>query len=372
MLCTILFLILGILNITPDGITGLYRPAFIFIASFSLFRSYPLRSAKWQIALVAHTAVIFVCNNITNSATVTFISSELFILFFLMASERIWSRREIGLLLDFLIFSCTLQAGIVLFSNSLLLRAGGQQHLNYLWVSSNRNSFAFAIVPGAIASLLKLIYSKKNWRNTLPRLYWTLAFILCAYDVFAIGCRSAFYSMCFGIGCIVWDRVNESKTPAEKLIKEILIIVCVLIVLNIMYLVASGTYSSRLFAWEESGREKIWDAAWDLIEKKPIFGGGYDYWKNSNMHIGTHNTFLTYMLEGGVLICIWVVGHLLNLLYEIKETRSIVPLAFMAETILHMYTESGMDYYAYLPLIFTVIIARYLQYKGSIRDLFSD
>ena len=370
-LCAILILILGVLYISPDGITGLYRPAFIFITMFSIIRTYPLRSARWQIALAIYFAIIFICNNITQSSAMMFVSHELFIVFFLLSSEHIWSRREIGLLLDILIFACTLQAGIVLFSNSLLLHAGGQQHINYLWTSFNRNPVAFAIVPGAIASLLKLIYCEKGGVAVLSRLYLFLAFLLCAYDVFAIGCRSAFYSMCLGAGCIIWERVSESKTQAEKLIKEILIIICVLIGANILFVVASDAYSSRLFRWEESGREEIWDIALELIKKKPIFGGGYDYWENSNMKLGTHNTYRSYMLDGGVVTLVFVIGHLIALLFEIKETESIIPLAFLAETVFHMFTESGMDYYAYLPLIFSVIIARYLQYQGSIQDLFA-
>ena len=370
-LCTILFLILGVVYITPDGITGLYRPVFIFITMFSIHRSYPLRSAKWQIAIAICYAVIFICNNITQSATVTLVSHELFILFFILSSGRIWSRREISILLDVLILSCVLQAVIVLMSNSLLLHAGGQQHIKYLWTFTNRNSSAFAIVPGAIASLLKLIYSEKGGAFILSKVYWFLAFLLCAYDVFAMGCRSAFYSMCLGLGCIVWERVNESKTQAERLIKRILIVVCVFIGANILINVASDAYSSRLFRWEESGREEIWDIAIELIRKKPIFGGGYDYWENSGITLGTHNAFLSYMLEGGVVILVFVIGHLIALLFEIKETRSIVPFAFLAETIFHMFTESGMDYYAYLPLIFSVIIARYLQYQGNIQDLFA-
>lgn len=371
-LCAILFLILGVLYITPEGITGFYRPVFIFMTLFSIFSNYPLRSAKWQIMLAVYFVVVFVCNTITNSATVTFISHELFILFFIMASNHIWSRREIGLLLDVLILSCTLQAGIVLFSNSLLLHAGSQQAVNYLWTSYNRNPIAFAIVPGAVASLMKLIYSAKGWGNLLLRTYWGAAFLLCAYTVFALGCRSAFYSLCLGVACLIWERVGRSTTQAEKLIKRLLILACVLAGANILFALASGTYSARLFSLEETGREEIWKVALELIRKKPIFGGGYDYWTASNMTLGTHSTFLSYMLEGGVVTLVFVIGHLISYLLEIRETRSIVPLAFLAETLMHMVTESGMDYYAYLPLIFSVVITRYLQYQGGLQDLLAD
>lgn len=369
LLCAVLFCILGVVCIAPSIIITLCRPTFIFVTMFSALRSYPLRSAKWQITLAVYFAVILICNNITKSAIVSFFSQELFILFFVFASEQIWSRHEINLLLNAVIFSCNIQAIVVLFSNSLLLHAGGQQHINYLWISTNRNPIAFAIVPGAIASLLMLFYCKAGWKSALLRIYWTLSFLLCAYDVFAIGCRSAFYSLCLGMGCLIWERVRRSRTQAEKIIQELMLVILVIVISRVLIQVASGAYSARLFSLEDSGREKIWNIAIGLIKQKPIFGGGYDYWETAGARIGTHNSFITYMLEGGAVALIIVVVHLLSLLREVAGTGSLIPLAFLAETIFHMFTESGMDYYAYLPLIFSVIITRYLQCQGSIQDL---
>lgn len=368
-LCAVVFCILGVVNITPPVITRLCRPTFIFITMLFVSRSYPLRSAKWQIALAAYFAIIYICNSITRSVTEVFLGHELFVLFFIFASEHIWSRREINLILNAVIFSCNIQAIVVLFSNSLLLHAGSQQHIQYLWISTNRNPIAFALVPGAIASFLMLIHCENGVESALFRAYWTLSFFLCAYDVFAIGCRSAFYSLCMGLGCLIWERVRKSRTPAEKIIQELMLVILIIVVSRVLIRVASGAYSARLFSIENSGREDIWDKAFGLIKQKPVFGGGFDYWETSGANIGTHNTFFTYMLEGGVVALVIVVAHLLSQLREVFSTGSLIPLAFLAETIFHMFTESGMDYYAYLPMILSVIITRYLQYQGSIYDL---
>ena len=219
-LCALLFLILGILSITPGGITRFYRPVFIFIAVFSLYRYYPLQSSRWQLILGLYYFIIYICRQITGHSTETFISHELFILFFILAAGRRWSRREINLILDSVIFSCDVQAAVVLISNSFLLHAGSQQDIHYLWISTNRNPIAFAIVPGAVASLLKLIYCSKGWKTGLLRGYWIISFLLCTYDVFAIGCRSAFYSLGLGMACIVWERVKRTRNQAEKIRKQ--------------------------------------------------------------------------------------------------------------------------------------------------------
>lgn len=370
-LCVLLFLVFGLLPIIPSRLTALYRPVFIFCTTFSIYRSYPLRSSKWQLVLAVYFAIIFICNHITGTATESFISHELFIIFFVLASGHVWSKREINMVLNVVIFSCTTQAIIILFSNSLLLHSGGQNDINYLWFSTNRNPIAFAIVPGAIASLLLLLYYRKSLGTVLSRVYWVLCFLICFYSVFAIGCRSAFYALCLGVACLIWERVRRSRTPAEKIIQELFILIFILIFVRILVLAASGAYSSRLFTWEESGRELIWQKALEMIKQKPIFGGGYDYWISAGLNIGTHSTFISYMLEGGIITLILLVFYFVSLLFEWKETTSAIPLAFLPETLFHSFTETSMDYYAYIPLILCVILIRYLQYQGNIQDLLS-
>lgn len=371
-LCALLFLVLGVLPITPGGITIFYRPVFIFFASFTLYRSYPLRSSRWQIALAVYFFLIFFFNHFSGHAAESFISHELFILFFIMASSRIWSRREINLLLDTLIAACDIQAAVVLFSNALLLHAGGQQHINYLWISTNRNPIAFAIVPGAVASLMKLVFSKGGFKNVMNRTFWIFSFLLCSYDVFAIGCRSAFYSLCLGIACIIWERVRRTRNRAEKFIQELMIVILVITGISILMRIASGAYSERLFSLEDSGRKGIWEDAMELIREKPLFGGGYDYWGSAGYRLGTHNTFITYLLEGGVVAALIAGTHLLFLGLEVLEAGFFIPFAFLVETLLHMFTESGMDYYAYLPMTICLILTNYFKYQGSIWELFND
>lgn len=370
-LCLILIMVLGVLPVLPSGLSSFLRPSFIFTAMFTVYRSYPLASSRWQIALIVYYAVIFICNQITGSAVSAFISHELFILFFVLAAERRWSCREINLILEATILASDIQALVLLFSNSFLLHAGGQQRINYLGTTINRNPAAFAIVLGVIASALKLIYQDKGWRVMLPRIYWTFSFLVCAYDVFAIGCRSAFYAMCLGLSCLIWDRVRYTRTAAEKFVQEILLVILAAAGLLILMRVASGAYSERLFSLEDSGRDGIWEKGMEMIRKKPVFGGGFDYWSNEGLRIGTHNSFITYALEGGILILIPVAGYFFSLGIELFRTGSVIPMAFLAETILHMISESGMDYYAYLPLILGVIILRYMQHQGSIQRLFN-
>ena len=330
-----------------------------------------MRSSRWQIVLAVYFILVFIFNKITGHAVEVFISHELFILFFVMASSRAWSRREINMLLNAVIAACNVQALAVLFSNSLLLHAGSQQHINYLWISTNRNPIAFAIVPGAAVSLLKFLFTKDRFKTSFLRVYWIFSFILCSYDVFAIGCRSAFYSLCLGISCLIFERVRGTRNRTEKYIQELLILILVIVGAVVLVRVASGAYSERLFSLEDTGRRGIWEDAMELIRKKPFFGGGYDYWESAGYIMGTHNTFITYLLEGGVIAAFITAGHFLFLGFEIQEVGFFIPFTFLVEALMHTFTETTMDYYAYLPMLISLVLNNYLRYQGSIWKLFN-
>ena len=117
---------------------------------------------------------------------------------------------------------------------------------------------------------------------------------------------------------------------------------------------------------DDSGRGRLWDKAWDMIDENPVFGGGFDYWDdNSGESLGTHNTFLTIMVMsgyvGGILFALFLSAVFLDLL----RVRNLIPLAFLMELLMHSYTESGMDYYAYIPLILALVLARYISYQSD-------
>ena len=150
-----------------------------------------------------------------------------------------------------------------------------------------------------------------------------------------------------------------------------IIIIMAIVIIAILMKMASSAYSSRLFTLDDSGRKKIWDNAKELIREKPLFGGGFDYWEEFGYGMGTHNTFITFLLEGGAVAATIAAFHLLFLSLELLGSGSIIPFAFLAETVMHMITESGMDYYAYLPMIFCIILANYTRYQGSVWELFN-
>ena len=172
-------------------------------------------------------------------------------------------------------------------------------------------------------------------------------------------------SVAVGAVLIMWQTTIDKGDYRKRFTSRAAIIAIFMIAFASAYFLAQGTSSERLFDMDDdSGRSTLWDKAWELIDEKPILGGGFDYWsENSGEELGTHNTLLTIMVMsgyiGGILFLIFMVAALLDLL----KARNLIPLAFLGELAMHSYTESGMDYYAYIPLIISFIIGRYLTYN---------
>lgn len=363
-LCTILFTVFGILPLVPSYITRLLRPAAIIVSMFTLYKYYPWRRLKWQFALMMGYLFIFIINPIRSENISAFISYETFSLFFLLEANRIWNKSEIQTIFKAVVFSSTLNAVITLVSNMLSLGLSGGQHLYFLGAHINRNSLAFGIAPGVVCGLLLYIYSVHSWR-----VVYILSVILCSITLLYLACRSAFYSAFFGSCCLIWGKVRQNRTPAERLLKRIVLIMTIWGGLWIIIRMTSNTTSARLFVVSgdniDTGRNDLWEQANLLIKEKPIFGGGYDYWTNAGNRMGTHNTLLTLMLAGGIVLGLLYVLMMAAIIIECAEVDLFLMMTFIIQTIAHSLSESGLDYFAYIPLILAVILQRHLKYQNN-------
>ena len=311
----VLFVLLGVLPIAPNMLVRVLRPVFMVACIFFPGRYvYKLTFERWQLLSLAYYTVIFLVHNITRNAVFVYVSLMLFILFFVFAVRRVWTRKEIVLLLLVVILACDVQAIVVLLSNANLFGESGVDNINYLNVSTNRNPIAFAIVPGALCSLLFLLNSRNAARGARFLLF-TGSLLVCTFTVFAIGCRSAFGAMVVGAALLLWGKTEEDERASARILKKITIVLIFIGIYLIASSYAEGTYSARLFGNYsiDSGRQRIWDEAREMIRRKPIFGGGYDYWISGDINMGTHNTFLLTALYTGYVGVALLVVFLLHL-----------------------------------------------------------
>lgn len=365
-LCGIFLLIVGFVPALPGSITQLLRPIFIMVCFLFSGKYYKLRSEKWQFVLLVYWVLILLLNPITNNAFRSYISLTLFGLFFAFAASRVWTKKEIRIIIDTVIVANLILSMVLIITNDGIISHNDDMHISFFSFTCNRNTVAFGCVPGVLCAVIGFFYGK---RRIVYKLFCLAAAGLGLFSVFALACRSAFLSLAIGCFLIVWQTTREKDGYRKRFALRIAFLIFILLTTAVAYSLAQGTSSERLFDLkDDSGRSKIWDKAWELIDEKPILGGGFDYWgASSGEELGIHNTFLSIMVmsgyTGGVLFVIFLIATFLDLL----KARNLIPIAFFAELAMHSYTESGLDYYAYIPLILAFILARFIEYQS--RDL---
>lgn len=376
-LCLLLFLVLGFVPILPSTLSQPLRPAFIAVCVlFGARRQYPFsRTSLCMIVFQLYFAMVLVCNTIRADLVSGYFAMALFGLFFVCCDCRRWSGREIVLILNTVALATAVFSAITLYSNPDLLKSSSGKHLMFLGGDLNRNTFGFTAAVGAVCGTLLLLHGKgkspaRHW------VYYGLCTVLNFYTVFATGCRSAFFAAAMGMFLLVWEKTRSSRFAANRWVRRLALLCFLALLAEILLTVSDGTYSARLFDFGtddySSGRDELWETAWVLIRRNPVFGGGFDYWGLfSGENVGTHNSFLTIMVAGG-----WVGGILLGLFFlsaalELLTVKSLIPWALMAEALMHTMTEPSMDYYAYIPLALSFMVLRYLQYQdGRFASLF--
>ncbi len=370
-LCAIFVLITAILSLLPSSLSQTFRPIFIIICFLcSQNYRYKCGAEKWQLILVAYLGILLLVNPITNTAIVTYISILLFGLFFVAASTRVWSKREIKFLLYSITVATFALSAIVLISNPNLITIGADK-INFLSYTLNRNTFGFGMVPGTLCLEILLLYSN---RRKGKKVLGTIVLMLYVYTIIALSCRSAAISAFLGSILIYWNYTSEHYEIRKRRKKRFGFLMFLVIAVIVLYLALQNTTGSRLFDLNnDTGRAILREAAMELVAEKPVFGGGFDCWTDSGQTLATHNTFLTYMVAsgyvGGALLALFIISMVL----ECFKARNLISLAFLVELVCHTLTESGMDYYAYIPMVLAYIILRYTQNSShDIGEIFNE
>lgn len=155
-----------------------------------------------------------------------------------------------------------------------------------------------------------------------------------------------------------------------------LIVVVIVGLFSFAIVKSEGRNTDRLFGKEaitnDNGRGALAEKAIELYKQKPVFGGGLDYWElESGEKTGTHNAFLTTIVESGTFGGVILALFKLSAFIEMMKSRSVIPLALAAEAFLHSYTEPSLDYYVYIPLTLSFMVMRYARNnKIPVREIF--
>lgn len=373
--CAIIIAIIGILQIIPSRITQLFRP--IFIVSCIAFRrdyAYPMtRTAKTILVMILYLTIILISHDITRSAVKDYASMVLFLLFFVFSTQRVWEKSEIKLFINLFVFVSLACALLLLYKNTNLREMDVSSSLEYLGHQKNRNAVAFSLVPGALCSIICLTNIDFSKNHMLALLYLS-ATVICSFTIIATGARSAAMSLIVGAFFMLWDKAYIFLSFDLRVVRKIMVILFFLILLFLLYYFTLGTHSARIFEdfGNNNGRDPLWDFAYQLIRDKPVFGGGFNYWRDmGGDFLGTHNTYLTIMVISGWVGAILLTALFIFTIIDSFFFHSFISLGFLAEVVFHTYSESSLDYYAIFPFILSVVFSNYVGFsRKRVSDLF--
>jgi len=371
MLCLLIVLVIGILPIVPGTVTQLLRPAFIGVCLLFLQKNrYPLPlGAKTAIIYHIYLGIILLYTDTSQSSVRSYFAMVLFCGFFVCAAQRVWSKREIRFILNITVFIGLFCAIVLLIGNPVLRTFNGSVELKFFHGVKNRNPIAFSLATCTLCSAFLLFYRQN--KSVYLLILYALAFFIPALTTIATGGRSASLSMLVGTFLILWEKTQRGKTANSRIWKKLLLIMLAVLSVSVMMLITKDSNSARIFSnlSDSSGRDRLWDFAWELIKEKPVFGGGFSYWEDmGGSDLSTHNTYLLVMVISGWVGALFLTGFLGTMVLDLWKKRNFVLLAFIVELACHTYSESGMDYYAYLPLVISYILRQYLEYQSDSFD----
>ena len=370
-LCVLLMMILGYLPKLPSSISQMLRPAMVILC-FMFPSSFHYRFSITDKALALYLLyflLVFLFHPITRNTAMSYGAVFLFGVFFIVLTMRPWNRREIQAILFSVAIAGAVFALILYTENPDMLHDHPYGGFTFRGAHVNDNTAAYGIVPGLLCSLALCLFhepqsTKRCLWNVVVRIALFFSVVLCMFVIFCIGARSAFFSAVLGSVCVVFQKTNAWPNSRTKRSVRIAVLLLMIFLFVIGMNITEGTHSARLFDWEKyadsNGRDDLANEAWLMIHKKPLFGGGYDYWtQEKGSALGTHNTFLTIMVRGGYLGGLFLILFLLALLGEVLPTKNLLILSFSIEMIFHTLTESDLDYFAFIPLLIAFILLRY-------------
>jgi O-antigen ligase len=182
-------------------------------------------------------------------------------------------------------------------------------------------------------------------------------------------------------------EVVTSKKILFSIKKFVFSCVCILIILNILYINLDYLYESQLFhrfagsyiAYTQGtdisgGRVDLYDLAWDIYLKNPLFGIGVgNFMIATNALTDVHNTYLQILCEQGLFgFFTFIIPLLFCLAKTIIDAKkyncNLIKFTLFVELFYCLYAFTGnvnINLYGYF--VYFIFISAYISYGENIR-----
>lgn len=258
-----------------------------------------------------------------------FLSQIGMVALFISMSIVSFENRFIDIVINSLLYSSFLQGILSLFFSKPFQGVASRRVLTILGAQMDPNNQAAFLLMGVSISLYYLL----NTKNRTSRFVLLIVILLVnIYAMFLTGSRGGIASL-----VLVFLILMLLSEKNDKLVSKQTIINCIIVLIFILvaYFLAKSYLNKdifdRLFDFSTyeggSNRVDIWGNAIQIFMNNPLFGGGWgSYWGYNGYYIVIHNTFLSILIDGGIIGSILFFLPVLFILISSMTQKYILPV----------------------------------------------
>ena len=341
----------------PEIVTQLFRPIIVVTLELKIFKDNLRISSPTRILTLLY---------IVHSIVIAFLSRDDFmlagayILYSMMlfsASGVVWNARELRTIITMIFVGCFVCAVLLLYSNPID-DFSAPALLNFLGAKVNRNRNAYAFSLGTLIGLVYIVKGKN-----VPKVIIAIMTAVLFYALLYSQSRGAFFGFAVSLIVFLLLYLWQLKTRDGKNILIYVVLIAVVGFLFYVWLVNSPL--NRLIDVEStSGRDSGIENAWDMFltadSFEKAFGRGFSYEMQHADGAGAHLVYMQYLVACGIWGATLIVLIFVSVLKRCQGGDISFPLAVLG--IMRTFFE-GLDYYVYIPLILSLMVANYHLYS---------
>lgn len=185
-------------------------------------------------------------------------------------------------------------------------RLRGMDQINYL---------AFA-VPFAISSIFLLVFVDQA-RRLGYRILAIVAIVFCVFCLLLTGARQSILAILPAWALFIFWAWRQNRYSRRAMMMTLILGVFLATFLYNQTALVSRWTGPDASLEDLGGRIEVWQAAWDVFLRSPIWGSGFDYF---NAAYGAHDLWLDVLAGQGIMGLILLVGFLMAVLRSARGT----------------------------------------------------
>lgn len=217
--------------------------------------------------------------------------------------------------------------------------------------------------PNALAAIFAVALTLSLYRVIFKQKYVeVLVIVLSTFAILLTGSRAGIITM---LGVLFFNIYFYMINSPCQLSRKIFVICVMLIVCILSYNIIINNLPSSVFErlfikgyGDGSGRVTLWNETFECFKKYPVFGAGW-----GGKYIRTHNTFLSMLLDIGIVGLLFFIIFILGLYLRNRKNCIIANLILVAALIPSIFIEAITLRYLWNSFIISLIATKIYKKK---------